>query len=237
LKPEELQMKRIIPAVLALCLIISLAACGTSQSDYDAVTAERDSLRTQLSTLTSEKNSLQSEYDKLKTETADWLALSDAEKAAASAQAEADRVAAENAAKQAAADSAAAEEKARQEAEQKAAEEEAARLAAEKIGYDTGITYSQLARTPDDYTDKKVKFYGEVIQVVEGDDETDLRIAVNGDYNTIILVYYPSSLIKSRVLEDDYITIYGVSKGLYTYESTGSGKITIPLISVDKIDQ
>ena len=75
------------------------------------------------------------------------------------------------------------------------------------------------------------------MQVIEGDEEIDLRIAINGDYDHVILVYYPKNLVSSRVLEDDYITIYGISKGLYTYESTMGGHITVPMIGVDKIDQ
>ena len=48
---------------------------------------------------------------------------------------------------------------------------------------------------------------------------------------------YDSSIVSSRVLDDDWITIYGVSKGLYTYQSTMGGKITIPLVLVERIDQ
>ncbi|KAK2210161.1 toxin regulator, partial [Clostridioides difficile] len=39
-----------------------------------------------------------------------------------------------------------------------------------------------------------------------------------------------------RVLEDDYITIRGISAGTITYESTMGGKITIPGIAVEKIN-
>lgn len=128
------------------------------------------------------------------------------------------------------------------EAEQAAAEEAAAAAAAaeeaEKVGYDTGITYDQLARTPDDYLyDEKVKFTGKVIQVMEGEDEVDLRIAVGGDYDEVILAAYDPSIVSFRVLEDDTITIYGISGGLYTYESTMGGNITVPIIAVEKIDQ
>ena len=50
--------------------------------------------------------------------------------------------------------------KAEEEAKKKAEEEEAKRLAEEeaKKGYDTGITYNQIARTPDEYKGKKIKF-------------------------------------------------------------------------------
>lgn len=56
------------------------------------------------------------------------------------------------------------------EAAKKAKEEEEARKKAEEEarGYETGITYDQLARTPDEFEGKKVKFSGKVIQVSEG---------------------------------------------------------------------
>ncbi|MGK9295953.1 hypothetical protein QQG09_09225 [Melissococcus plutonius] len=101
--------------------------------------------------------------------------------------------------------------------------------------YNTGVTYSQLARTPDDYKDKKVKFTGDVAQVIEGDsDETQLRVRVNGKTDDIILVDVTKDVLKgSRVLENDLIEISGISNGLISYKSTIGGKITIPAISCD----
>lgn len=244
--------KRVLLAALCGTLVFSLAACGSGggvpQSEYDAVVAERDTLKTQADDLLKEKDELQAQYDimsaeltALKTETADWLTLSETEKATAQAQAESDKIAAEAAAKKAAEEKAAADKKAAEEAEKKRADEEAARLAEEKKGYDTGITYDQIARTPDNYKEKKVKFTGRVVQVIENSDEITLRIATKKSYGSyyddIILVYYSPSLITSRILEDDIITIYGVSKGLYTYESTLGGAITVPLIKIDKLEQ
>ena len=127
-----------------------------------------------------------------------------------------------------------AEEKAKKkeaEEKKKAAEEK------EKKGYDTGITYKQLARTPDDYEGEKIKFNGKVIQVMEGDGVVQIRLAVGGDYDNIMLCEYLSSTVDSRVLEDDYITVYGSSTGLITYTSTMGGEITIPSMLVMKIDQ
>lgn len=80
-----------------------------------------------------------------------------------------------------------AEERARAEAEAIAA---AAREAEEKLGYETGITYSQLPRTPNEYRGKKVKFTGKVIQVIDGGYEVNLRVAIimTGLYSFITLV-------------------------------------------------
>lgn len=136
--------------------------------------------------------------------------------------------------KKAAADAAQAKKEAAEAAAaaKKKAEEEAR-------GYDTGITYDQLARTPDTYEGKKVKFYGEVAQVLEDSDSStvQVRLAINGDYDHMMLCEWSSSSVTSRVLEDDYITVSGFSEGLVTYESTMGGDITIPSVMVAKVDQ
>lgn len=118
------------------------------------------------------------------------------------------------------------------DAQKKQQEEEAAK------GYETGITYEQLARTPDQYKGQKVKFSGKVIQVIEGSgEEIQIRLEVNDNYQTVLLGEYSSSIVSSRVLENDHITIYGTSVGTISYQSTLGGTITIPAVMIDKIDQ
>jgi hypothetical protein len=119
---------------------------------------------------------------------------------------------------------------------EEAQKQAAAKAEAELIAsYNTGITFEQLARTPDAYKFKKVTFTGKVIQVMEGSGHTQLRIAINDDYDKVVLVDYSSDIIKTRVLDNDYVTIKGISGGLYTYKSVMGGEITIPIISVDII--
>ena len=71
---------------------------------------------------------------------------------------------------------------------------------------------------------------------MEGDGEVQIRLAVNGDYDNILYGVYDSSIVSSRVLEDDYITVMGLSSDLLTYESTMGGEITIPSMVVEKIE-
>lgn len=98
------------------------------------------------------------------------------------------------------------------------------------------VSYDKLARTPDDYMLTKIQAYGKVVQVMEGDGETQLRVATSSDgWDDVLLVYYSSDLINERILEDDWVTLYGTSYGLYTYTSTMGGEITVPLVSVEKI--
>lgn len=136
------------------------------------------------------------------------------------------------AAEQAAAEKAAAEKA----AAEKAAAEKAAKEEEERIGYETGITYDQLARTPDEFKGKKAKFTGKVLQVMEGKGETQLRVAVNGNYDKVLYVVYKSDILNSRVLEKDNVTVKGKSAGIYTYKSTMGGEISIPAMLVEKID-
>lgn len=128
------------------------------------------------------------------------------------------------------------EEEARKAEEAKKAEEQRKKEEEEKKGYDTGITYDQLARTPDDYEYKKVKFEGKVIQVMEDGEDVQIRLAVSGNYDKVLFCSYKKSITSSRVLENDYITVRGISAGTITYESTMGGNITIPAMSVIKIN-
>jgi hypothetical protein len=131
------------------------------------------------------------------------------------------------------------EKKVKREALIEAAEEEkskAAEAEAARVAYDTGITYEQLARTPDSYKGMKVKFYGKVIQVVEGDNQTDLRIEINDNSDNVLYVTYDPKISPIRILQNDHVNIKGVSQGIYTYESTLGGSISIPLVTVDEIN-
>lgn len=230
--------KKVVSMLLCGLLVISTGcSTGISQEDYDSLQSEKAVLESEKAILESEKNaaneqinSITKEYNTYKEKMKPYEDLSIAEVEAKTAEEELKKKQAEE------------EQKRMEESEAAAAvaESEAAAAAAaeeEAKGYETGITYEQLARTPDDYTGKKVKFSGNVVQILEGDDEIDMRLAVNNDYDDMLYVVYEPSIVSSRVLEDDTITVYGTSYGLYSYESTMGGKITIPLVYVDRIDQ
>ncbi|MCL5457582.1 carboxypeptidase-like regulatory domain-containing protein [Loigolactobacillus coryniformis] len=118
--------------------------------------------------------------------------------------------------------------------------EESSTVAPEDVNtadYQTTIAYDSLARTPDDYKGEKVAFTGTVLQVMEDDDENELRVAIDDDYDNVVLVGYdPDIMSGSRILEDDTVTFYGESVGTMTYESTMGGDITIPAVLAAKID-
>lgn len=79
---------------------------------------------------------------------------------------------------------------------------------------------------------KKIRFTGEIVQVIEDGGSVAYRINVTqgayGIWDDTVLVFYDYKDGESRFLEDDIVTFYGRSAGLYTYESTLGSDITIP---------
>lgn len=193
--------------------------------------AELASLQDQLDAAQKENQELEEKYSSYKERMSEYEALEAAE--AEARQIEAERVKAEEAEKQA---SIAEEERLAAEQASREAEEKA------KLGYETGITYEQLARTPDAYVGELVKFKGEVLQVVDGEDETDIRLSVHwsdyGYYDAEQVLYcgYDPSILDVRLLENDIITIYGQSIGLFSYQAVTGAKISLPGIWIDKIE-
>ena len=115
--------------------------------------------------------------------------------------------------------------------------QEAVKVEASKAEYSTDYTYDQLSRNPDTYKGKKMKFTGKVLQTGDaGDNMTYARIKINNNSDTIMFITYMNDLLGYRLLEDDNITVYGISCGIYSYKSVGAGTISIPWIHADIIE-
>ena len=136
----------------------------------------------------------------------------------------------------------AAKKQAEEEAKRKAEEEEKARkeeeerqkAEAEAHKYETGLTWEQIAREGKNGT--LGQFEGKIVQVINGNyGYTQYRIAINGNYDTIMLVEVASYELKETLLEDDYVYFKGKSMGTVSYESVLGAKITIPAFDVDEI--
>lgn len=213
----------IVSVIIILILVISLTNISSQNKEAKA---EISKLKSDTEEKDNEINKLEEKVEEAKP----WFELSEKEREREIKKDEEkekkEKLAAEKEKKEKEKKQAKKEEKERKKAEEK-----------EKQGYDTDITYDELARTPDDFEAEKVKFHGKVVQVMEGDTTVQLRFAVDDNYDQMLYVEYDDEMIDSRVLEDDMITIMGVSQGIITYESTMGGNITIPAILVDKIEQ
>ena len=99
------------------------------------------------------------------------------------------------------------------------------------------ISYNDLARTPGDYEGQYVKFSGKIVQVCYEAESifyySTYRLATRGSYGNVVYIKVDNYGSGSRILEDDWITIYGKFDGLYTYETVMGSSITIPCIVVE----
>lgn len=98
------------------------------------------------------------------------------------------------------------------------------------------IDYDTLARDGNNRIGDKVIVYGKVIQMLADKSGTEYqyRIAMSaGSYGSWIdddiFVYYDIDG-KKKLLEDDFVTIYGEIDGDLTYETVEGGERTIPSI-------
>ena len=77
---------------------------------------------------------------------------------------------------------------------------------------------------------KKVKITGKILQNTKSEDMHYLRVAMDGDYNKVVMVGIHDYVYKSVIAENDNVTFYGMAKGLTSYKSTLGKEITLPLM-------
>lgn len=96
--------------------------------------------------------------------------------------------------------------------------------------YQSKITYNQVARNPEQFDDKKLKFTGRVLQVINvEDDEIEVPIAVDNNEDHVMLVEIDRHLLKNAsILEDDLITVSGIGDGTKSYNDPNHGHVTVP---------
>ena len=223
--------KTIIGLVLAATLVsMALYSCSTAKNDTSKstvsngnISSEQEDFKAKYSELESHYSKLEDDYNKLKADYSEleekagiFLKLTEEEQKTELAKAEAKRI--------------------EEEEKEKKKKEEAERKAKEAKGYETGITYNQLARSPKKYMGEKVKFSGRIVQVIESDAVNQARMSTNGRYDDIILFTYDPNILDVRLLEDDNVTIYGIFIDVESYTTVMGAEVTIPSVLVERID-
>lgn len=100
--------------------------------------------------------------------------------------------------------------------------------------YET-LDYDTNARDPEGYEGTMIKFTGKVLQVMEDDSYVVFRIASKGNYDNVVYAIYPKPEGYKRFLEDDKVSVCGVSAGVYSYTTVRGDTVTIPACLVDTI--
>jgi predicted nuclease with TOPRIM domain len=214
---EYIKNNKVISVVLGLSLLFNIYTLNENSllsddytnvaTDYNELLEEYNGLLEENQKLEKDKKELQDKVEQAKP----WFEMKEEERKAK-------------------------QERLEKEKKEKQEQERLEKEKKEKQGYNTGITYNQLARTPDEYEGEKVKFSGKVLQVSEGFGYNVIRLGVNGSYDNVLYLIVFNGTTEERILEDDYITIYGVSKGIETYTTVMGASMSIPKVNVDKID-
>ena len=133
------------------------------------------------------------------------------------------------------------EEEKRKQEEEKKKQEDAKKQKTDYKNSCKTYEYKEIARNPEKYKGKQMKFEGEVIQVIEGYfDTVNFRINVTKNeydfWEDTVYGSYTYSDGESKILEDDIVKIYGECEGTTSYTSIFGQKITIPKINIKYIE-
>lgn len=90
------------------------------------------------------------------------------------------------------------------------------------------ISYEALSRGGDTLIRQYYTFTGKILQVMDG----HYRLGVGAGYSDVIYLDYTLPTGAERLLEDDYLTVWGQSLGLYTYTTVSDKEVTVPRLLV-----
>lgn len=243
---HNININKTAQIITFIALVILAAYFTPSIQEIDDKKVEESSIVSEES-VNESKEKIKEETEEAKQKAADEAkkAVDDAKKAAEDAKKKAEeeaQKAIEDAKKKAEEEAAAAE--AQKKAEEAKAAEEAQKATDEKT-YKAScekIAYKDIARNPDKYVGKNVKFTGQVVQVQEDvsffgkSNSITMRVAVTkgsyGIWDDYVYCTYTYSEGESKVLEDDIITFYGECKGDTSYVSVLGSNITLPEVAV-----
>ena len=116
---------------------------------------------------------------------------------------------------------------------------EEAKTLAEKASFRSDLSWEEFARNPSDYYDVKAKFSGRILQADPSDSSFGnrwARMAVDDNIDTVFYITVPAELLTGRLLENDYVTVYGEGNGSETYIAVLGNEITIPELEVHYIE-
>lgn len=90
------------------------------------------------------------------------------------------------------------------------------------------VSYKELNKNPSKYEGESIKLRGKVMQIYEGGSyDNYLLLDVDGDISQIAYVEYVND---TNIVEDDWITVYGICGGSYTYTTKIGGSNTVPSV-------
>ncbi|MBR8646364.1 hypothetical protein KEH51_29255 [[Brevibacterium] frigoritolerans] len=83
-----------------------------------------------------------------------------------------------------------------------------------------------------------MKYTGQIVQILEGDGSTNIRLAVSKDsygwsYDDIIYIEYDGT---TDFVDEDVVTVYGEIYGDYSYTSQAGYEIHLPGMIAESVE-
>ena len=95
------------------------------------------------------------------------------------------------------------------------------------------VDYHDVERNPNTYKGTQIVVSGSVVQITEGwFDSVIMRVDQGGGLNWYV-TYTRKDENESRILEGDWVTLYGVCDGVESYTNVMGGQVTIPSMSAE----
>ncbi|QUW21293.1 hypothetical protein JSQ81_16000 [Sporosarcina sp. Marseille-Q4063] len=100
------------------------------------------------------------------------------------------------------------------------------------------VRFAELEKNPDKHYGEFIKYRGEVLQIMEDETSTVIRLGVTKksygySSNDVVYVTYTGT---TPFVKEDIVTVYGPVKGSHTYESQAGYQITLPLVEAEFIE-
>ena len=95
------------------------------------------------------------------------------------------------------------------------------------------VSYETLNRGGNSLIRQYYTFTGKILQEMEG----HYRLGVGDGFSDVIYLDYILPIGAERLLEDDYVTVWGQSLGLYTYTTVSDKEVTVPRLLVGYLDR
>lgn len=100
------------------------------------------------------------------------------------------------------------------------------------------IRFAELKKNPEKHTGSYIKYQGEILQIMEDETSSVIRLAVTKDsygydLNEIVYITYDET---TKFVDEDVVTVYGTVLGSHSYESQAGYNITLPYIEADIIE-
>ncbi len=93
--------------------------------------------------------------------------------------------------------------------------------------------YTDINRNPEIYEGRRAKFKGKVIQVQEYSNGRMFRIEIDSNDSIIYAEFKKREEGEDRILENDFVEIYGELTGIESYKALLGNTITIPSIEIE----